>query len=133
MKKLLILLLLLVSTNVFAEWTRVTESADGDITAYIDYGTIKKKGNKVKMWDLLDIKTVKETAGKRYLSSLSRNEYDCEEETKLMLDFYWYSGNMGNMRQGEIVYSHKNMKEEAESILPGSIEETLFKIACGKK
>ena len=130
MKKVLVLLLLMVSTSVFAEWTRVTESADGDITYYADFGTIKKKGNKVKMWDLLDYKTVQRTSYSIYLSQVSRNEYYCEEETKRMLDFYWYSGNM---RQGEMVSSQSNIKDEGTSILPESIGETLFKIACGKK
>ena len=130
MKKVLVLLLLIVSTSVFAEWTRVSESADGDMTVYADSETIKRKGRKVKIWRLFDFKTVKETAGKRYLSSLSRNEYDCEEETRRMLDLFWYSGNM---RQGEMVSSQSNIKDEGTSILPESISEALFKIACGKK
>jgi hypothetical protein len=47
-----------------------------------------------------------------------------------MLDLYWYSGNM---RNGESVLSHPNIKGEAGSIIPDSIGETYFKIACGKK
>ena len=131
MKKILVLLLLMVSTNVFAEWTRVTESADGDMTAYIDFGTIKRKGNKVKMWVFTDFKTVQKVENYRYLSEMRRYEYDCKEETSRQLDIYFYSGNM---KQGEIVVSAKNIKiDEATSILPGSIDETLFKITCSKK
>ena len=52
------LLLLIVSTSVFAEWTKVTNSSDGDMTVYVDYGSIKNKGNKVMMLDLTDFKTV---------------------------------------------------------------------------
>ena len=132
MKKILTLLLLMVSTNVLAEWTRVTESADGDMTVYADSETIKRKGRKVKIWRLFDFKTVQIFAGdntRRYLSSVGRLEYDCEEETSAALDIYWYSGNM---RQGDIVYS-STTKDEAISILPGSIEESLFKIACSNK
>ena len=128
MKKILILLLLMVSTSVFAEWTRVTESADGDMTTYIDYGTIKKKGHKVKVWNLFDYKTVRiGAANERYLSSVTRFEYDCKEEMVRQLDVHWYS------RQGEIVRSITNIKDETESVMPGSMIETLFKIACGKK
>lgn len=131
MKKILILLLLMGSTNVLAEWTRVDNSSDGDTTVYADFGTIKRKGHKVKMWDLYDFKTVKESeGGKRYLSSLSRNEYDCEEETSRLLDLYWYSGNM---KSGEIIISLQNIKEEAESIIPGSVSKFFFNIACDKK
>ena len=128
MKKLVVLLLLMVSTSVFAEWTEV--GGNDVITAYADFGTIKRKGNKVKMWSLLDLKTVQEVAGKKYLSVMSRNEYDCEEETSRRLDFYEYSGNM---RNGEIVWSSTNIKKETVSIIPESIEEGTFNIACGKK
>ena len=130
MKKLVVLLLLMVSTSVFAEWTEVGGNDDVGITAYADFGTIKRKGNKVKMWSLLDLKTVQEVAGKKYLSVMSRNEYDCEEETSRMLDFYEYSGNM---RNGEIVWSSTNIKKETVSIMPESVDESLFKIACSKK
>lgn len=102
MKKIMALLLLIVSTNVFAEWTKVTVTSDRDMTVYVDYETIKKKGNKVKMLDLTEFKTVHKNKSYRYLSQLSLNEYDCEEETRRMLDFHWYAENM---KKGNIVYS----------------------------
>ena len=129
MKKLTLLLLLICSTNVLAEWTRVTGSSDGDMTVYVDFGTIKRKENKVKMWYLYDLKTIKKTENIRYLSTISHNEYDCEEETSRMLDYYWYSGNMKN---GDMVYSSTNLKNEPIAIIPNTINEILFKIACSK-
>ena len=133
MKKLTLLLLLMVSTNVMAEWTKVGKSKDGDMTVYVDFGTIKEKGHKVKMWDLFDHKTVQiDVENERYLSTLIHNEYDCEEDTIQLLDIYWYSGNM---RGGEIVSSQTNLKDETEtrSILPDTIQSVLFKKTCGKK
>jgi activator of HSP90 ATPase len=120
----------MVSMNVFAEWTRFTRSADGSMTVYGDFETIKRKGSKVKMWSLFDYKTVQKFKNYRYLSQVSRMEYDCEEETKRMLDFYWYSGNM---RSGDIVFSSTNIKLEAESIIPESMDALSLKIACYKK
>jgi hypothetical protein len=71
MKKILVLLLLMVSTNVMAEWTEVSSSNDvAGLTVYVDTGTIKRKGNKVKMWSLDDFKTVRESEGYRYLSAM---------------------------------------------------------------
>ncbi len=132
MKKILILLLLMISTNVFAEWLRFADNDDGNETVYVDLETIKRKGNKVKMWNLFDFKTAKISPldNRSYLSQLSLNEYDCEEETNRTLDFYFYSGNM---RGGEVVASQSNIKQEPTAILPGSMGEGLFKIACGKK
>jgi hypothetical protein len=131
MKKILVLLLLMVvSTSVFAEWT-VVGGVDGMTAyAYADSDSIKKKGTKVKMWSLFDYKTVQKFDNLSYLSSVTRNEYDCEEETRRMLDLHWYSGNM---RQGDIVYSNTNIKRESKSIIPESTIEVLFKIACDKK
>ena len=131
MKKLTILLLLMVTTSVFAEWTKVTSSKGGENTFYIDFETIKRKGNKVKMWDLYDFKTVKESeGGKRYLSSLMLHEYDCEEETVTLLDLHGYSGNI---KTGDNVFSITNIKDEAKSIRPDTIESIFYKIACGNK
>ena len=118
----------MVSTSVFAEWT-VVGGVDG-MTAYADSDSIKKKGTKVKMWSLFDYKTVQKFDNLSYLSSVTRNEYDCEEETRRMLDLHWYSGNM---RQGDIVYSNTNIKRESKSIIPESTIEVLFKIACSNK
>jgi hypothetical protein len=128
MKILSLILLLLVSTNVFSEWTAV-DSNNEMTTYYVDFDTIKRKGNKVKMWRLLDFKTAPEIGSDRFLSSMNRDEYDCEEETSRRLDSFKYSGNM---KSGEIVYSQKNIKEEAESIIPGSVSKFFFNIACDK-
>ena len=130
MKKIILLILLTVSTNIFAEWTRVNNTTDGNMIVYIDYETFKKKGNKVKIWIMMDFKTVQKSSYGIYLSLLTRNEYDCEEETVRMLDLYNYSGNM---KGGVPVYSQSNMKEEPSSIVPGTIDELNFKIACDKK
>ena len=121
----------MISTNVSAEWTRVTSVNNGEITFYVDYDTIKKKGHKVQMWKLLDYKTVQVGSDVvRYLSMFSRDEDDCEEETSRSLDDHGYSENMKN---GVIVYSFPNHKGEPSSIRPNTIESLNYKIACGKK
>ena len=128
-KMIMTLLLLIVSTSVFAEWTKVTNSSDGDMTVYVDYGSIKNKGNKVMMLDLTDFKTVHKNKSYRYMSQLSLNEYNCEEKTRRILDFDWYSENM---KKGNIVYSEKNINDEGKSIPTDSIGTDLFIIACNK-
>ena len=130
MKKTLILLLLLISTTVLAEWTEFGGNTDFDLTSYIDFETIKRKDNKVWMWSLFDYKTIQKFKNYRYLSQVSRMEYDCEEETKRILDFYWYSENM---RSGEVVYSETSIESEEESIIPDSLAKDIFEIVCNKK
>jgi len=136
----LALLLSIVSTSVFAEWTEIPNhktlsyfGKEDDSTAYVDIQSIKKKGNKVKIWSLFNY-----TLGNKepfirslgVLSTLALEEYDCEEVRVGLLDWYWYSGNM---KSGDVVYSSTHKKTEGASILPDSINESLFKIACGNK
>jgi hypothetical protein len=130
MRRLTLLLLLLISTTVLAEWTEFGGNTDFDLTSYIDFETIKRKDNKVWMWSLFDYKTVQKFKNYRYLSQVSRMEYDCEEETKRILDFYWYSENM---RSGEVVYSETSIESEEESIIPVSLAKDIFEIVCNKK
>ena len=130
MRRLTLLLLLLISTTVLAEWTEFGGNTDFDLTSYIDFETIKRKDNKVWMWSLFDYKTVQKFKNYRYLSQVSRMEYDCEEETKRILDFYWYSENM---RSGEVVYSETSIESEEESIIPVSLDKDIFEIVCNKK
>ena len=128
-KLLMAALLALFSTSAMAEWTMV--GGNDDQTTYADLSTIRKSGNKVKMWDLFDYKVVmiSKTNGTRRLSSVTFMEYDCKEETARQLAFNYYSKNMG---AGEMVYMSRNQHEEPEPITPGTTGETVFKIACGK-
>ena len=130
MKKILILLLLIVSTNVLADWVEIDKNVDDGQTTYFDSELIKKNGNKVKMWSLFDFKTVQSgVRNEKFLSALSLFEYDCSKVTSRLIYFSWFSLNM---LRGEIVVTQNNLKKVV-SISDGSIEKKFFKIACGKK
>jgi hypothetical protein len=78
---------------------------------------------------MYDYKKVKVDV-KSYLASVSHVEYNCKEETLRLLDLFWYTGNMG---QGQPVFSNTNIKKDPISIIPETIHESLFNIACDKK
>jgi hypothetical protein len=133
MKNILIVLLLPLSSNIFADWTKVGDG--NNATAYVDFQTIKKKRKKVIIWSMLDFKVAQKDVGTdndnvKYLSTMSRDEHDCEEGTIRILDIYSFSGNM---RKGDVIFSLSNVKDKPESILPGSLTEKLFKAACSSK
>ena len=130
MMKILMLMLLMVSMNVSAEWTNVGGNVDDTRTVYVDFETLRKKDNNTKIWVLMDFKTVNQIKNVKFLTMINRFEYNCNEETVRQLDFYLYSGNMGS---GEIVFSQTNIKNEPQSMLPNSMNENVFKITCGKK
>ena len=127
MHKLLIAALLAVfSTNVMAEWTKVSDT--DNFTNYADFSTIRKSGNTVKMWDLIDFKVVQTLDGRHFLSMAGQDEFDCKAETTRQLAVITYSKNM---RAGEVVFNSGAMHEEPRPISPGTEGETLFKVACG--
>ena len=98
-RAILVMLLAVVSSSAMAEWVAIA-AADG-IISYANPATIRKSGNKVKMWSLIDFNSVQEDAGDKFLSSKSQNEYDCKEERIRTLYFSWHSENMGD---GDVVY-----------------------------
>jgi hypothetical protein len=123
MKRLLTIILLIMSADSYAEWTRI----DGNdrLSLYADKATIRRNGNLVKMWDLLDFKT----AQKNVLSVKVQSEYDCKAERSRILAVTRFSGQMGN---GTVVYGN-NDSGKWLPIEPGSIGESKWKIACGKR
>jgi nitrate reductase cytochrome c-type subunit len=128
MKKILtILLLMVVSTNVLSDWTKVSDSSHANRTAYVEYHTLLKKENKVKMTSLTDFKKAEKYGDHTLLSMVTRDEYDCKKNTIRLLEIYGYSGNM---QSGDIVLSDERITGEAQSIKLGTSEETFFEIAC---
>jgi nitrate reductase cytochrome c-type subunit len=128
MKKILtILLLMVVSTNVLSDWTKVSDSSHANRTTYVEYHTLLKKENKVKMTSLTDFKKAEKYGDHTLLSMVTRDEYDCEKNTIRLLEIYGYSGNM---QSGDIVLSDERITGEAQSIKLGTSEETFFEIAC---
>ena len=128
-KIVLILALGLTCSSVIAEWSQVEESSS--LIAYVDYATIRKYDNKVKMWSLFDYKNSQDAVGsnKRFLSTKSRNEYDCNEEKSRALSLSVYMGNMGH---GEVIYSDSSVGPW-EELPPNTIARYLWQIGCGKQ
>jgi hypothetical protein len=128
MNRLLMLIVLLLSaTSARAEWTQVSES--DDLTFYVDFSTIRRSGNLVKVWQMVDFKTAQSALGRTFLSSKSQGQFDCQEEQYRIVAVLFYSKNMG---AGEVVHSASDPRKWAP-VVPQSNGETLFKIVCDKK
>ena len=123
----LILILAVVSSSAMAEWIPVVTNDTGTIT-YVDPATARKASNKVKIWELVDYKTVQEDADGRYMSAMVRTQYDCKEEQTRILYGGFLSENMG---RGDVVSTH-NEAVKWEPVEPESIGMVLFEFACGK-
>jgi hypothetical protein len=128
MNRLLMLIVLLLSaTSARAEWTQVGES--DSLTSYLDFATIRRTGNLVKVWQLFDFKTPHTLAGKTSWSAKIQEQYDCQEEQSRTLAFTEFSKNMG---AGEVDYSTSD-PGKWKPVEPESIGEGLFKTVCDKK
>jgi hypothetical protein len=126
LKKLLLALVLsLASVSARAEWRVVWVGNDIGLTVYADLSTIERTGNEVKMWEIMDYRSVQE-AGDNYLSSKSLRVYDCEKEQFGLVAFWVYSGHMAS---GSVVYS-SDVPGKLRPVEPDSIGETLWTTAC---
>lgn len=126
---LLITLLFLSSGPGYAEWMWIDDKAKDGMTTYANPDTIRRKGDRVKMWELFDFKTAEHVAGKSHLSFKMQNEYDCTEARTRRLAGTFFSGNMG---RGKVVYSNAT-KDKWGPVPPGSVNQDLWKLACSKK
>ena len=129
---LLIILLFLSSGPAYAEWVLVGSSeVSGGYIVYADRDTIRRKGNLVKMWYLVDHKTVQTTSGGvSYLSSKILDEYDCAEERHRLLAFTDFSGNMAS---SNVIQSDSQDGSKWKPVEPKSTGHALWEVACGKQ
>jgi hypothetical protein len=127
MNKLLIALALtLISSSVSAEWDYIARAADRSSTTYIEGTSIRKSGDKVKLWEMLDYEKGRQLGSKQVLSFKSLKEHDCKEKKYRGLSVIFYSENM---ERGTIVYSNNDTRPW-KNIIPGSTNEASFKYAC---
>lgn len=113
---------------VHAGWELASGNDSSKLTVYVDRDTIQRSGKLVKMWQLFDYQTVQTVAGDSLLSYVRYNEYDCAGERSRVLAYTWFSSNMG---RGRVVYKTTEAQLWA-SIVPRSIDHTLWKVACSK-
>ena len=127
-KAILIMLLAGVSSGAAAAWERVGDNID--FIGYADPATIRKVGNMVQMWVLRDYKTAQVFEGGPYMSTREQFEYDCKQERLQLLTVFAHSENLA---KGKIVHSESFDYEEWQPVPRGTINQSLWKFACGKR
>jgi len=127
-KVIFILLLTGVSSNAMAEWVKVTSDAKNAYDVYAKPDSIRRSGEKVKMWDLVDFHTAQKDGDSIFLSAKSLHEYDCEELQSRVIYYVWLSKNMG---VGVAVYTGSKT-QDWEPVKPHSANEIMLQYVCGK-
>lgn len=127
---LLIAVLLMSVGPAYAEWQVVDKDDHHEYAVYIDPDTIRRNGEVVQMWALLDFETTQTKPSLPFLSVKARREIDCTEERIRLLAVMAFSGNMGS---GEVVYRYSDSNDQGISIEPGSVAESLWTLVCNEK
>ena len=87
--KNLFLLLMLIASPAWANWTVVQSSNGTDF--YIDFETVKVEGSKRKAWQLSNYSTLQSIGGYEFSSMRVRVEFDCKEEKSRFLTLSVFS------------------------------------------
>ncbi|MFI5247916.1 MAG: surface-adhesin E family protein, partial [Nitrospirales bacterium] len=106
MTRLLLMTILILSSGpVYAEWVSVGRNVEEGLTpytVYVDLDTIRRDGDVVKLWALMDFRTIQTEPSPSHLSVKSQREFNCTDEHVRLLALTAFSGHMGS---GEAVYS----------------------------
>lgn len=123
---LFVLILFCFSAEVAAEWTMIQTNDDSNL--YIDFDSIKKSGDLIKVLSLNDYYLAQQKQG---LSSQWEELVDCKNKKFKALSINYYAENMG---KGEILNTtHFNESETNWSdIVQYSIGDLKINIICSK-
>ena len=136
---LLITLLVLSSGPVYAEWVAIEKNylLPGLQTVYVDPDTIRREGNLVTMWQLIDFKWMQGNPGlgrlgfgpHRFLSTKTYKQIDCAEKRLRLLAFTEFSRRKGTCIAANGYVDTGNWLP----VEPESINHALWEAACGKE
>ena len=128
----LLMLVAACSRPVPTDWIMVkdtTPTGDGYVT-YAAPSTIHKTGTTVTMLSMIDFTVIPGAVLDRpHFPWIDEWEYECQGKALRPIAFREYSGKMGT---GENVFSLTTPASQWIVLNPGSISETLWKMACGK-
>ena len=129
MKTLLFILsLLLITTNVYAEWKFYDISKSGG-KHYYDNSSIKRNGDKVKVMHYANFSQDDELAKITKMGSARvLYEIDCENKTREIIEFKAFS----KMDLKGKMTDSMNPSPKIENIVPDSIGAVLMKLVCKK-
>ncbi|MEP6960265.1 MAG: surface-adhesin E family protein [Nitrospirota bacterium] len=129
----LITLLVLSSGSVYAEWVAIEKDylSPGLQTLYVDPDTIRREGNLVTLWQLIDFKWMQGSARgpARFLSTKTHKQFDCAEKRVRLLAFTEFSRQMGTGIPVDGYIDRGNWLP----VEPDSMNHALWEVACGNR
>ena len=128
----LVTVLFLSSGPACAAWVAVEKHylLPGLQTVYVDPDSIRREGNLVTIWQLIDFKWLQGSARgpTRFLSTKTHKQFDCGGKRLRLLAFTEYSRNMETGISADGLVDTGNWI----SVEPESINQALLEVVCGK-
>jgi hypothetical protein len=129
MRELMLMMILLgMSGSAPAAWEKFELDGDGN-TVYLDTASIRRHGNTVKVYALIDSRKAETVGDERYLSIKAEIELDCVKNLVRVAYLSVYTDKMGT---GTIVKFGK-VDDEPEPIEVGSPSAALSELACNQR
>jgi hypothetical protein len=129
----LITLLVLSTVPAYAEWVAVEKDylLPGLQTVYVDPDSIRREGNLVTMWQLIDFKWGQGNGrgAHRFSSTETRKQFDCAGRRLRLLAFTEFSRHMGTGIPADGYVDSGNWLP----VEPDSISQALWEVACGQE
>ncbi len=126
-------------SGVVSEWSEIFTQHNDEIvagnvvspayTVYVNNSTIRRDGDVVKMWSLVDFVHPKKITGKSYMSVRSQDEYDCKGKQSRSLYYSFAAENMGG---GEVAVK-SSQPTDWYPVELDALVKILFNAACKKK
>lgn len=114
-----------LSGPVAADWMIVNDN--DDYIAYADAASIFRMDQRVRMSDLVDLKSARSSPlGNWHASSKAQSEFDCQNSRMRTIAFALHAGQMG---EGEVVESVAESNSWLP-ITPGTLLNMLWQFAC---
>ena len=123
--KFCLLVFVMIASPAWAGWEHVAGNIDG-VRFLIDYETIRKDGNNVKFWQLVNYPKPETIGEVTYLSTRSRQEYDCKQEQRRVLTLTAFD----NLNAGGKAVAKEEEPEKWSEIPPKTVVWEIMKKVC---
>jgi hypothetical protein len=122
--KYLLALLMLVACSAWADWKQVAEGTD--TVLFVDFGSIRKDGNKLRVWQMTNFSKPRIVLGQEVLSLRARVEFDCKKEQEKLVSVSLFSQYFAT---GDLI-KLEDKGADWKDIPPDTVGWDVFKSVC---
>lgn len=116
---------LLFALPAWADWTRFSALEADAVVVYVDIGSIRREGDKIRLWQLFDFKEP-DSRGRRSYRTLA--ELDCKESKIRYVQDEYFAGKMAS---GALLDSNATPHEWTYAA-PGTLPMMMLTVHCQK-